>query len=174
MTPYRAAPTRPEYVCLVCYRSLSIHPGVCQECGVDRLPLADVRVREELRAETGRRLERRMYREYFGLSLMAFVMALPVNLLVGGLIGRVVWIACALAVANLNTRLYALGRPRSALAVFAERRRRIERELGPTGEAVRRALPDKNALALITTAPDDPDTLDLEHLLTWLGARVEP
>ena len=55
MDPYRSEPTQPQFVCVVCYRSLSVHAGECHRCGVERLSLSDPEVRAEVRAEAERR-----------------------------------------------------------------------------------------------------------------------
>jgi hypothetical protein len=163
-SPYRTTPSRAMYVCLVCYSSLSVHPGECPKCDVERLPLADPRVRQELRAEAERRLEKRMYGEYFGLSLLGFIMAAPVILF----FGEIPWMLAAVGLAGVNTQLYGRFRKRSALHVFAERRRRLGRELASPSE--RLLLP---ASSDQKPPDDDPEALDLEHVLSWLGAKID-
>jgi hypothetical protein len=155
------------YVCLVCHRSLSIHPGECAECGVERRPLADPQVRADLRAVAEERLQKRMYGEYFGLSLLGFILALPTFLLdLGLLMGLIPWLLVSLALARVNTKLYAALRPRSALGLYAERQRRLSRALAG----------DQEKLLLPAPAPassDDPEDLDIDHMLSWLGAQLD-
>ena len=79
MDPYRTEPTEPQFVCVVCYRSLSVHAGECATCGVERLPLGDPEVRAEVRAEAERRLQKRLYGEWFWLYLAAWVVTTPVR-----------------------------------------------------------------------------------------------
>jgi hypothetical protein len=155
------------YVCLVCYRSLSVHPGPCPACHIERQPLSEPQVRLELKREAERRLEKRMYGEYFGLSLLAFVMALPVFFVAyGPLFGFIPWLLCSLGLAWVNTRSYAWLRPRSALGLYADRQRRLRREL--SGKEERLLLPAASA-----PPAEDPEGLDLEHVLTWLGAVID-
>ena len=129
-SPYRSTMSKGMYVCLVCFSSLSAHPGECPKCDVEKLPVADPRVREELRAEAERRLEKRMYGEYFSLSLLGFIMTLPVIVF----LGEIPWILAAVGLAGVNTQLYGRFRKHSALHVFAERRRRLRRELASPAE----------------------------------------
>jgi hypothetical protein len=135
---------------------------MCHPCGVERLPLADPRVREELRAEAERRLQKRMYGEYFGLSLLGFVLTLPVILV----FGEVPWVLSALGLAWFNTRAYALLRKRSALGLYAERQRRLRRELASPAERLRLPPPER-------PSGEDPESLDLDHVLSWLDAKIE-
>ncbi len=155
--PYRQEPSGPRYVCLVCYAHASVAPGLCPRCEVDLLPLERADVRQELRAEAERRMQGRMYSEYFGVSMSAFLVALPVLPFLGG----IVYVAAALGTAWVGTRIYGRVRPRSALAVYATRKARIEAASTP------RSLPARAA----SSTGADPEELDLLETLAWLGVR---
>ncbi len=116
----------------------------------------------ELRAETERRMQKRMYSEYFGVSLGSFVLALPA-LALGG---EFLYLGAGLGIGWLATKAYARFRPRSALALYAERRRRLEIKPSPGGPL---ALPTPASGA----AAEDPEELDLLDTLRWLGVSSD-
>jgi hypothetical protein len=161
--PYRSPPTAPQFICVVCYRSLSVHAGECAACGVDRLPLADPEVRADVRAEAERRLQNRHYGEWFWLYLVSWLMtAMPVFFLVHSPVARfVVWIATTLLLGGANVKLYERLNARSVLRLYADRRRRHALE---AAGAAPKALPAR---------ADDPEDADLPHVLKLLGARVD-
>jgi hypothetical protein len=117
VTPYREAPSEPRWVCLAC-ESRSPWSGACADCGVERAPLADARVREELVAAAERRLHARAGREQRLLGVLLFLVASPLAWYGGWLL----WIVAALAGTTLAWRLAALV-PGSALHRFRLRRR---------------------------------------------------
>jgi hypothetical protein len=160
--PYRSLSGRGEleqsrFVCLGCFRSLSAFSGVCRHCEIERRPLSDPQVREDLRAEAERRLQKRMYAEYFQLSLLGFLVTLPVVFLfIPPPFGQLLWMASGITAAAFIVKSYSRLRPHSALGVFAARRQRL-------------ALPaaDKKR------GEDDPEDFDLSQVLDWLGAKLD-
>lgn len=163
--PYRGGPTS-RWICIVCYRHVSAFAGLCPRCGVDLLSLDDAQVRGELRAEAERRMQKRMYGEYFALSLLGFVLAMPILPIVGSMF----YVGAALGAGWLSVRAWSHLRPRSALALYAERRERLAAELA--GSTVQRALPAHEAKDAKDALEDgDPEGLDLEATLRWLGLR---
>lgn len=164
MDPYRTQPTDAQYVCVVCYRSLSVHPGECPTCGVERLSLAEPEVRAEVRAEAERRLQKRVYGEWFWLYLAAWVVTTPVRFLIPGFLpAAVLWVAATWVVGAANVKLYERLNANSALRLFADRRRRLA--LATSGGA--------GAQKLLPAHADDPEDADLPTVLALLGARVD-
>jgi hypothetical protein len=162
---YRSEPREPQFICVVCYRSMSVHAGECPRCGVDRLPLGDAEVRAEVRAEAERRVQKRLYGEWFWLYLAAWVVTTPVRFLVGGFLpAAALWVIATLMVGSANVKLYERLNARSALRLFAERRRRFALASAPGGAGAQKLLPAR---------ADDPEDADLPHVLELLGARVE-
>jgi hypothetical protein len=160
--PYRTEPTQPQFVCVVCYRSLAVHAGECPRCGVDRLSLADPEVRAEVRAEAERRVQKRLYGEWFWLYLAAWVVTTPVRFLIPGFLpAAALWVMATLVVGAANVKLYERLNTRSALRLFADRRRRLE--LATSGASPK----------LLPARADDPEDAELPHVLELLGARVE-
>ena len=163
MDPYRTEPTDAQFICVVCYRSLSVHAGECPSCGVERLPLSDPEVRAEVRAEAERRVQKRLYGEWFWLYLAAWVVTTPVRFVVPGFLpAAALWVAATLAVGAANVRLYERLNARSALRLFADRRRRLA--LATSGSAQK----------LLPARADDPEDADLPHVIAMLGAKIEP
>ncbi len=163
MDPYRTAPRDAQFICVVCYRSMSVHAGECARCGVERLPLSDPEVRAEVRAEAERRVQKRLYGEWFWLYLAAWVVTTPVRFIIPGFLpAAALWVAATLAVGAANVRLYERLNPRSALRLFADRRRRLALA---TSEGAQKLLPAR---------ADDPEDADLPHVIAMLGARIEP
>jgi len=160
--PYRTEPTQPQFICVVCYRSLSVHAGECPRCGVDRLSLADPAVRAEVRAEAERRVQKRLYGEWFWLYLAAWVVTTPVRFIVPGFLpAAALWVMATLVVGAANVKLYERLNARSALRLFADRRRRLA--LATSGGSQK----------LLPARADDPEDAELPHVLELLGARVE-
>jgi hypothetical protein len=159
--PYRSSPAQPQFVCLVCYRSLSVHPGECPRCGVARLSLADPEVRADLRAEAERRLQIRHYGESFWCYLAACVMTMPVAFFVHQpIVALAVWLATVLVVGGANVKVYERLNGRSVLRLYAERRRRL-------------AAAGTQGPKLLPARADDPEDAELPRVLALLGAKVE-
>lgn len=161
MDPYRSPPTAPQFVCVVCYRTLAVHAGECRRCGVDLLPLTDPQVRIEVRAEAERRLQSRLYGEWFwSYVLAAIVAALTISFpLTGGLVGSGLWLGATLLAGSAFVKLYEKLNARSALRLYSDRRRRFA-----LAAARQKLLPAR---------ADDPEDADLPHVLALLGARVD-
>jgi hypothetical protein len=160
--PYRSAPSAPQFVCVVCYRSLSVHPGECPTCGVDRLPLSDPEVRAEVRAEAERRLQNKLYGEWMGAYLLAgmFAALFVVFPLTGGLLGGGIWIITTMLFGSINLKIWERLSKRSALHLYAERRRRFALAAAER----QKALPARRS--------DDPEDADLAKVLELLGCKV--
>lgn len=162
MDPYRSEPTEAQFVCVVCFRSLSVHPGECARCGVERLSLGDPEVRAELRAEAERRLQKRVYAEWFWLYLAAWIVTTPVRFIVPSLLpASILWVTATLALGAANVRLYERLNGGSALRLFADRRRRLA--LAASGASPK----------LLPAHADDHEDADLPKLLDLLGARLD-
>jgi hypothetical protein len=116
---YREAPSQPRFVCLCC-EAREPWPGLCPKCEVERLPLADARVREELATAGERRLHARAGREQRLLGIATFLLASPLAWLGGWPIGMVTWFAAAIAGTTVVWRIVARWRG-SALYVFRRR-----------------------------------------------------
>jgi hypothetical protein len=159
--PYRSPPSEPQFVCIACYQSLSVLPGVCPRCGVDRLPLGDAAVRAEVRAEAERRLQKKLYGEWFWSSMLAASLAslLVTFVFTGGLLGVAAWMVVTTMLWTTNVKLYERLNPRSALRLYAERRRRL------AAVAQRKQLPEHKDV--------DPEDAELPRVLAFLGARVD-
>lgn len=164
MDVYRSEPRDPQFICVVCYRSMAVHAGECPRCGVDRLPLADPEVRAEVRAEAERRVQNKLYGEWFWSYLVAFlVVALPVRFIAGGMLeAMAVWITAGTLLGSANVKLYERLNARSAMRLFAQRRRRFALASAPGG-----------AQKLLPARADDPEDADLRHVLELLGAGVD-
>ena len=153
--PYRESPEGARYVCIACYAYASASPGLCRHCEVDLLPVDREDVRLDLHAEAERRLQKRMYGEYFKLSLLGFVLTMPLLFVVG----EVGFFFGALAIGAALTQGYTRLRPQSGLALYAERRRRLALEL-----AGQKVLPAGDE--------SDPEQLGIEETLRWLGIET--
>ena len=149
--PYRASPGGIRYVCIACYAYASPSPGLCRYCEVDLLPVDREDVRLDLHAEAERRLQKKMYGEYFKLSLLGFSLSMPLLFFVGEL----GFFAGALGIGALLVKAYTKLRPLSGLALYAERRRRLALEL--SGQ---KSLP---------AGDEDPEHLGVDETLRWLG-----
>lgn len=157
---YREPQRVARFVCIVCYKTMSTHSAPCRRCGVDRLDLSDPEVREQVRLEAEKRLQRRMYREWSGLALTSAALLSPAFYLFSS--------AALFLVAPLTvvlTRAYATVRKDSAVATYASRRRRISDELGIDA--------DVDDLGVTAQSTSDPLALEMEPLLKWLGAELE-
>ena len=164
--PYRSEADEPRFVCLACYAHASIAGGLCPRCNVDLVPLARDDVRADLRAEAERRMQKQQYGEYFGTSLLGFLIVSPLLLLHGQLIFELGYVLCSLGAGELARRAYAAMVPRSALALYAERRKRLNAAL--TGRA-QLQLPASHAREVVEGS-GDPEEMSLEETLRWLGA----
>jgi hypothetical protein len=134
-------------------------------CGVDRLDLDDDEVREAVRAEAEKRLERRMAREVTAIGALTAALVAPMIPFAG-----IAGFAIAGPLAALATRLYTAKRRDSALAVYAARRRRLAAEIAPAVGSSGSAPPPRETDA---TDPVDPARLDVYALLRWLGATFD-
>jgi hypothetical protein len=177
--PYReGAAAVPRFVCIVCYRRLASHPTVCRTCHVEMLDLSDPAVREQVRLEAEKRLQRRMYREWSAVGVASFALAVPAAYFVG-----MAGLFLGAAIMPVVARGYARVRKNSAMATYAARRQRLSAELGtnvalpevredlfgrkhPSGMQV----PDEAIAQLVDL---DPEHLEMEKLLAWLGARLD-
>jgi len=133
---------------------------MCPACGVDRLDLDEDEVREAVRAEAEKRLERRMAREVTAIGAITAAVVAPVIPFAG-----IAGFALAGPLAALATRVYQAKRRDSALAVYAVRRRRLAAELAPAVAGVGGGAEPGD--------PVDPARLDLYALLRWLGASLD-
>ena len=120
---YREAPSRPRYVCLAC-EERAAQPGVCPACSVERLPLADPSVRQELAEAAERRLHRRAGKEQALLGAAAFLVTAPLRWMAGWAVGMLLWVVVGSLLMTLAWRGFARASRRSALHEF--RRRRAE------------------------------------------------
>lgn len=164
--PYRGGQGG-RWGCIACYRHVAAHAGLCPDCGVDLLSLDDPAVRADLRAEAERRMQKRMYGEYFALSMLGFAVTIPLV----GFLGQIAYVVSGLAMGQALTRGWARVRPRSALALYAQRRRRLALELSGKPPA---ALPPRGGSTVATEGEGDPADLGLEETLAWLGMREPP
>jgi hypothetical protein len=176
--PYREPGRVPRFICIVCYRSMSSYAGACRTCGVDRLDLSAPEVREQVRLEAEKRLQKSMYREYSVLALTSGAVVAPAMWWLGGLAFVLVP-----PVTMMVARAYAAIKRNSAIATFAARRRRISAELGvdvQIDEMEDRGLGGKRKAPyqipddkIANTADVDPLQLEMEPLLAWLGAKLD-
>jgi hypothetical protein len=121
MIPYRDAPPDARWVCLAC-ESRSAFSGACPACGVERVPLADTRVRDELVAATERRLHARAGKEQRLLGVVLFLGTSPLAWVIGWPVGLIIWFLVAFGSTQLAWELAARV-PGSALHKFRVRRR---------------------------------------------------
>jgi hypothetical protein len=101
---------------------------------VERLPLSDARVRDELAAAAERRLHSRAGREQRLAGVAAFLAASPLGWIGGWPLGMLAWFAAGFAGATLLWQIVARC-PGTALHVFRERQREMLRSTtkrGPT------------------------------------------
>jgi hypothetical protein len=129
---YRQPPSLPRFVCLSCEERAPA-PGPCPGCAVERLPLADPRVRDALAASAERRLQARAGREQMVLGAAAFLAATPLRWTGGWLLGTLLWLLVGLVGTGLAWRAVARFSPRSALHAF--RRRRLSGGQAPVADA---------------------------------------
>lgn len=186
MAPYREAPRIARFVCAACYRTLSVRPGRCPNCHVERLDLARPDVREAVRGEGERWLERRANRErafIVILSLAAGIaFAVVAYLLFNQFVDDPILGFRLLVVAGLffgvvsgtaMMRLYVRFKPAAAMALYATRRQRLALELGrDVGLQTQEPGASDEALARGATAID-PEVADVNELLRAMGATVE-
>jgi hypothetical protein len=121
VTPYREAPSEARWVCLAC-ESRSSWSGACADCGVERAPLADARVRDELVAAFERRLHTRAGKEQRLISVALFLVTTPLAWAIGWPIGLIIWFLVAFGGTQLGWSVAARV-PGSALNKFRARRR---------------------------------------------------
>jgi hypothetical protein len=164
--------TAARYLCMVCCRSLSAAPGVCARCGVDRLDLLQSNVRDEVIAESERRLQTRAYREYFWIAVGTFVVTSPIYLW-----SLLIWLIVAASLGLSLTQVYARFNPRSATARLNDRKRRLLGELGPaaelTGDPAGRVSPAAPAPSPVERVAVVGGDVELESALGLLGARID-
>ncbi len=172
--PYRSSKPIPRFICIVCWKSMSSYAGPCRTCDVPRLDLSDPAVREQVRLEAEKRLQKSMYREYSVMALTSLAVLAPATWWLGGLV-----FALVPAVTMVAGRAYAALRRNSAIATFAARRRRISAELGidvqldevdARGDRSPGQIKDD---AIAHTSDVDPLQLEMEPLLVWLGAKLD-
>jgi hypothetical protein len=120
--PYRQPPSELRFVCLIC-ETRAATPDPCQRCGVERLRLSDVRVRDELALAAERRLQARAGREQMMLGIAAFLFAAPLRWSGGWLFGTMLWLMVGFIGTGLLWRATARWHSRSALHAFRARRR---------------------------------------------------
>lgn len=175
--PYRSATAIPRYLCIVCYESLSQFAGPCRTCGVDRLDLSSPEVREQVRLEAEKRLQKKMYNEYSVLALASGAVVAPAMWWLGGFAFILVP-----PVTMVVARAYAALKRSSAIATYASRRRRISAELGVdvqldevqgTFGGRHRSSPLVKDDQIAAHADIDPGQLEMEPLLAWLGAKLD-
>lgn len=171
--PYRDADRSARFLCIVCFKSMSAYAGNCKTCGAPRLDLADPEVRDQVRLEAEKRLQRRMYREYSGIAVASAAVTAPAMFWIGG-----VALAYAPLLALGLSRVYAWVRRNSAIATYAARRQRISRELGVNVQIGERKSERQRSLdvpdaAIAKTSDVDPSQLEMTRLLEWLGARLD-
>jgi hypothetical protein len=158
--PYRSAPAQPQFVCVVCYRSLSVHPGECPRCGVERLSLADPEVRADVRAQAEKQLQLRHYGESFWCYMAASVFAVPLVFVVHSLMMSLVLLAVTTVLLGGGVvKAYERLNARSVLRLYADRRRRLTAAAGTT--------------KLLPARADDPEDAELPRVLAMLGARID-
>jgi hypothetical protein len=167
----------PRFICIVCWKSMATHEGPCRTCGVERLDLGRAEVREQVRLEAERRLQKSMYREYSVLALTSGAVVAPALWWIGGLAFVLVP-----PVTMVVARLYGALRKSSAIATYATRRRRISAELGIDVQVDEVDYRGDSAPYHTVSAADgdrpkpaeiDPLALGLEPLLEWLGCRLD-
>jgi ribosomal protein L40E len=167
--PYRDEPTQPQFICVVCYKSLSVHAGECPKCGVERLSLGDPEVRMEVRAEAEKRLQNRHYGEWFWCYLVAFLMAIPVRFFIHDIFEAfLVALGATFVLGAANVKIWERLNARSMLRLYADRRRRLPGAMAGAegaGAAGQKLLP--------AAREDDPEDAELGRVLELLGARVE-
>jgi ribosomal protein L40E len=161
--PYRSEPTQPQFICVVCYRSLSVHAGECPKCGVERLSLGDPEVRMEVRAEAEKRLQNRHYGEWFWCYLVAFLTAIPVRFFIPDIFEAfLVALGATFVLGAANVKIWERLNARSMLRLYADRRRRLPAAMAGSEQKL---LPAARA--------DDPEDAELPRVLELLGATVD-
>ena len=166
--PYRESRPIARFLCIVCYKSMSSYSGLCRTCGVPRLDLSEPAVREQVRLEGERRLQKSLFREYSALSLPAVMVLSPALWWLGA--GA---FALVLPLTFLSARVYSALHPKSAIATLAARQRRTSAELGVDIRIDNSMGPGPDT-ANDTRQPDiDPLQLEMEPLLAWLGAKLD-
>ena len=174
---YREHPDVPRFVCIVCYKTMSAYAGACRTCGVDRLDLSEPMVREQVRLEAEKRLQKQMYREYSTIALTAAAVVAPTMWWIGSLA-----FAFVPPLTVVFGRFYTHVKKNSAIATLASRRQRISAELGidvrvdevvQTMSGPRKTVDQIKDEHVAKNADIDPQTLELERLLEWLGCKLE-
>ncbi|HEX8952014.1 MAG TPA: hypothetical protein VF945_09225, partial [Polyangia bacterium] len=94
--------------------------------------------------------------------LAAFVVAIPLRFVLPLLESYAIAIPLMLGLGAANVKLYERLNARSALRLYADRRRRLA--LATSGGAQK----------LLPARADDPEDADLPHVIALLGAKLEP
>lgn len=124
-----------RFVCVVCCRSLSEHPGICRACGVQRLALDRSDVREEIHTRLEALLEKEARQTRILIGVAATLFAIPASLGAGWWIGPYLSFSFRLQIvlllaaggcvgwgASLVMRvIYVRLKPQSAEAILATR-----------------------------------------------------
>jgi hypothetical protein len=84
---YRDPAGSARFVCTVCMRTASTTPGACPTCGVDRLPLDNPQVLEELRNRAEQQTQKKQARGWALVLGAAFVLAIAIYFVVGLALG---------------------------------------------------------------------------------------
>lgn len=156
---------------------MSAYAGACRLCGVDRLDLSEPAVREQVHLEAEKRLQKQMYREYSTIALTAAAVVAPAMWWIGSFA-----FALVPPLTMVFGRFYTHLRKNSAIATMASRRQRISAELGVdvqldemthTASGPRRSTERIRDQLIAANADVDPQTLELEPLLAWLGCKLE-
>lgn len=158
--PYRQAPKIARYVCVACYRSVSVSPGSCPNCGVERLDLNREDVRADVRREVEERFAQTLAQERARCDAVGFGAGAITGVVIGALGAGLIadssvlfWCAWTLGViagigAGKAARgLYARLDPRSAIA---------------NNERIRRGL-----------QPPPHESARMNSLLRLLGGRID-
>jgi len=114
-----------------------------------------------VRLEAEKRLQKRMYGEWSGLFFTSGILLSPFMLLVS-----IYTVFLIPPLAAVLAKPYAKLKKQSAIGVYAQRRQRVSKELGvdvQVDQMQPRAL----------SSGTDPEILDMEPLLAWLGAKLE-
>ncbi|MDB4968373.1 MAG: hypothetical protein JWN44_4062 [Myxococcales bacterium] len=122
------------------------------------LPLSDPEVRAEVRAAAEKRLQEKLYGEWFWAYCLAGMFGAVLSIFVVHA-GMPLWALMTVLLGGTNLKLYERLNAGSALRLYSDRRRRF-------------ALAAAGQQKLLPQRADDPEDADLPHVLELLGARV--